>query len=245
MSLSQSQRQTIALFRDTTNCSEASAQKYLKATRYNLEAAIDAYLRKHSTAVRVDTKQIDKIFTSYADPSSKDEITIDGTIRYLTDLEMDLEETGVLALAMQLEAPTQGTFTRSGFMKGWSELGIGSLEGMKAHAGTLTAALADNHGEFFRKTYLHTFTFALTPPSRTLPLDSALVFWDLLLTNRFDRLDAWKEFLTLKGRGISRDVWNLLLEFSVQVKDLSDYNEMEAWPVVIDDFVAWCRENKR
>lgn len=253
MSLSQGQRQTIAQFRDLTNCTDASAQKYLKATRYNLETAVDAYLRKHSTTstttARVDTKQIEKIFNGYADPKDGEEMKIEETIRYFEDLGLGLEEVGVLGLAMQLGAPAQGIFTRAGFVKGWTALGVSSLEGMRRHAATLTPALlaatpTDPAGEdLFKRTYLHTFTFALTAPSRTLPLESALVFWDLLLSHRFPRLEAWKTFLTEKGRGVSRDVWNLLLDFSITVKDLDDYDEMEAWPVVIDDFVAWCKQH--
>lgn len=246
MATAQSQKQTVAMFRDMTNCTEASAQKYLKATRYNLELAVDTYLRKHSTSTsRVDPKQLEKIFNQYAD-QTKDEIPIEGSIRYLEDINLGLEEVGVLGLAMELNAPTQGIFTKQGFIKGWTSLGVSSLSGMKDHVSTLSASLSkitSPPSDLFKKTYLHTFTFALTPPSRTLPLDSALVFWDLLLTNRFSRLPQWKEFLVGKNRGVSRDVWNLLLDFSETVKhDLSDYDEMEAWPVVIDEFVAWVKE---
>lgn len=164
-------------------------------------------------------------------------------MRYLEDLGLDLEEVGVLALAMELNAPTQGVFDRAGFVRGWSGLGISNFQSMKDHAAALTTSLqSSQEQELFKKTYMYTFGFALTPPSRTLPLESAFVFWDLLLTDKFPRLEQWKEFLTEKGRGISRDTWNLLLDFTQTVKeDLSDYDEAEAWPVVIDDFVAWCK----
>lgn len=163
-------------------------------------------------------------------------------MRYLEDLGMDLEEVGVLALAMELSAPTQGIFDRSGFVKGWQTLGISDLKGMKEHAATLTPALKASNSDLFKRTYLNTFSFALTPPSRTLPLETALVFWDLLLADTFTRFEQWKEFLTEKGKGVSRDTWNLLLDFSQTVKDdLSDYDETEAWPVVIDEFVAWSK----
>lgn len=246
-----------------THCSESSAQKYLKSTRYNVEMAVDAYLRKHSGAAgqggpRVDTKQLERIFVKYAD--GEDEIGIEGTMQYLEDLGMGLDEVGVLGLAMELGAPTQGIFTRAGFIGGWQALRISSLEGMKQHAATLTPALTtaslvekdDQASDLFKKTYLHTFTFALTPPSRTLPLDSAVVFWDLLLgpsedgggVSKFARLDQWKRFVTEKGRGISRDVWNLLYDFIHTVRpDLSDYDEAEAWPVMIDEFVAWAKKD--
>lgn len=245
MATTQSQRQLIVGFRDVTNCSESTAQKYLKASRYDFELAIDNYLSKHSGSPRVDTKQLEKIFSQYVDSSNTEEIPIEGTIRYLEDINLGLEEIGVLGLAMELGAPTQGVFTKAGFVKGWTTLGISTLADMKKYAATLTPALSGKTSpptELFRKTYLHTFTFALTPPSRTLPLDSALVFWDLLLTNRFGRLPQWKEFLSEKGRGVSRDVWNLLLDFSETVQhDLNNYDETDSWPVLIDEFVAWVK----
>lgn len=240
------QRQAIAQLREWTNCSDSSAKKYLKSNNWDLHSALNHYLSSHPDTLRADGDKIDKIFNKYAE---KDEIPIEGTIKYLEDIHLGLEEIGVLGLAMELGAPTQGVFTRSGFVGGWKALGINSLQGMIEHAATLTPALlkpSSTPTELFKKTYLHTFTFALSPPARTLPLESALVFWDLLLSHRFKRLPQWKEFLLEKGKAISRDVWNLLLDFSETVNyDLSNYDEMEAWPVVIDNFVAWVKEKER
>lgn len=40
-------------------------------------------------------------------------------------------------------------------------------------------------------------------------------------------------------------MWNMILEFATKTmsdETLSFWNEDGAWPSVIDDFVAWCRE---
>ena len=56
-------------------------------------------------------------------------------------------------------------------------------------------------------------------------------------------LGQWLAFLQQHSdsvRGISRDTWNMFLNFSDSVgNDLSVYDEDEAWPSLFDDFVEY------
>ncbi len=42
---------------------------------------------------------------------------------------------------------------------------------------------------------------------------------------------------------VTKDVWEMLLTFlnDVSQKDMADYDDEGAWPVLIDDYVEWCR----
>lgn len=65
-------------------------------------------------------------------------------------------------------------------------------------------------------------------------------------TSNTDWLAEWKTFLGEKWtRSVNRDMWNQTLEFALKTIDdesLNFWSEDGAWPGVIDDFVAWCRQ---
>ena len=188
---------------------------------------------------------------------------------FTQDLELDLEEVGVLALQTLLGCPSQGVMAREGFQKYWQSQKAYKVETMRKVAKGLTVKLQPGGGgdeALFKKTYLYTFGLALQPPSRTLQLDVACVYWDLLLgpsptsddddnddagsastKPRFARLEQWKAFLTDKGKGVNRDTWNLLYDFYTQVDQTSftDYNEEDAWPLTFDEFVTYCKEQSK
>ena len=47
----------------------------------------------------------------------------------------------------------------------------------------------------FKEVYFFTFSFALEENQKSLPLDTALPLWQLLLTDKFPLLDRWITFV--------------------------------------------------
>ena len=61
------------------------------------------------------------------DSHDVDMIGVDGTMRYLGDLGVKLDDVTVLAILTELSAPTMGELTRDGFVGGWKKLQYVSL----------------------------------------------------------------------------------------------------------------------
>ena len=54
-----------------------------------------------------------------ANDDGPDIIGVEGSIRYLKDIGVELDEVVVLAILTEISAPTMGEITRKGFVDGW------------------------------------------------------------------------------------------------------------------------------
>ena len=94
-----------------------------------------------------------------------------------------------------------------------------TLEKMRAKVPTLRASFTNDEATF-KKVYLFTYNFARNPNQRSLQMDTAIEYWKLLFTHRFQKnLEDWIEFLeTEYKKSIAKDTWNCMYDF-VQFAD--------------------------
>jgi DCN1-like protein 3 len=73
-------------------------------------------------------------------------------------------------------------------------------------------------------------------------MGTAIILWRVVFSLREPALlSRWLAFLSQEPpatHGITRDTWDVFLNFLDTVgHDLTLYNDLEAWPTLIDDFV--------
>ncbi|ESK84330.1 defective in cullin neddylation protein 1 [Moniliophthora roreri MCA 2997] len=267
----------IAQFVAVTGVTPQTAKKFLTHHK-RLDIAIDAYFNDPtppsstptpSTPSRApSTSKLNTLFDTYADSENKNLIGTDGTIKLCNDLGVDPEDVVLLAVAYELKSPRMAEWERKGWVDGLKALGVDSIPALTQTLPTLRQKLSSSP-DYFRKIYTHTFSFGLSEGQRSLPIDTALAFWNLLLPvglhggalKRVDKdgdmdmsgsgggwtdrhTELWTEFLSVKKvRGVSKDTWGMFLDFVLSTDSMfSNYDTEEAWPSTIDDFVIWARE---
>lgn len=206
-------------------------------------------LRKNARSPNVNKKSIQRLFAKYAvdlaptdHPQGSDGVAGEKFLELFKDLDVDPgTDVAALALSAACQAGEMGVFRRREFICGCAALEVDTLEGLRSKMKELRQGVLS--GKTLPEVYAYTWTVAVEPPSRVLPLEEAQQYWALLL-------HAWslrEEFCNwaskhMKGKSISRDLWMMVLKLATEVPpDLSTYDEDPSWPVVFDEFVEYFR----
>jgi len=192
-------------------------------------------------------RHIGAFFDRYRD-ADVDCILADGIEMFCTDIRVQPDEFSVLVLAWKFNAEAMCRFTREEFISGCHALGgTDSPQAVRAQLPAIVAEVCENKDRF-RELYRWTYRFGLDVGQRTLPLSMALSLWRLVFSvNPPPVLERWLAFLEHRRSatsGIMRDTWDMFLLFTEVIgEDFERYDESEAWPSLIDDFVEY--ENDR
>jgi len=123
------------------------------------------------------------------------------------------------------------------------------LPSLKAALPRLTEAVLNDSSEF-KRFYRGIYQKAKAPGSKVIAKDLALGLLPVLMKTdpqRARHVDAFCEFLASRDdvKFISQDLWNGFLNFQVVDADMSNFDSNGAWPLLLDDFVAWSAKNKK
>ncbi|GLD91944.1 hypothetical protein PINS_up000477 [Pythium insidiosum] len=253
MFLSKDKKEKVELFKSTTNAGDKVARSYLEMHNWDLGRAVDGFYSNGGEGMiddsqddaSVSAEAIDGWFDQYADPEDEDTINDDGILKFCEDIGIDAQDIVVLVIAWKMEAAYMGVFTRKEWAKGMKALRCDSIDKLKAEIPNLRSMIESERS--FKSFYSFCFGFSKEPGQKSLGIDIAMPMWELLLSGRFPKLTAdWMAFLNDKKpcKGVTRDTWDLLLDFFGKVEQSYDkYDENEAWPVLIDDYMSWIESN--
>ena len=167
----------------------------------------------------------------------------DDVISFFGQLGVDLEDPVTLVVSCYFKAKRMGEYAKSEFVQGMVALSCDSLDKLRDKVPELRKELRTN----LQEVYKFTFSFSLDPGCKSLALAPAVELWKILLGPLKSRLvGLWLEYLVevKKPVSISKDTWNMffLFEGATREQGLEGYNEEDAWPLLIDEFVAHLRE---
>ncbi|KAK9791871.1 putative Cullin binding-domain-containing protein [Seiridium cardinale] len=258
MPLSSSQKFMVDQFVGRTGADKKRAERLLKTTGWDLEAALRSHYPPGSagpsdTALKT---QFDSLRNTKEDPA--DAIGAEGSMQYLEQLGVGLDDASMFYALQLVKAQNIGELTKEGFVKGWKEAGVeANITAQKNYLSNHVNLLAHDP-KIFKEVYRHAFVLGKEGEARALSLEMATTFWQILFKKPgrpwigkqtgLDWLSQWLAFLQDKWtRTVSKDMWNQTYEFavkSIEDESLSFWSEDGAWPGVIDQFVAWYREKK-
>ncbi|KAF2736561.1 DUF298-domain-containing protein [Polyplosphaeria fusca] len=256
------QKAAISQFQTFTQADRNTAIRVLKNHGWNVDAAVDGHFNGGGgpTVPSGAKSNLNKIFDRYREDvaASPDAVGTEGTIKYLGDIDVDLEGLEFLAVSELVQTPAMGEMTRDGFVEGWMNVNADSIDKQKAHVKQLSKALPTSK-DSFTKVYKYAFTVAKQGAQKTISIETATIYWDLLFNSPLSHVrwntpsspwsEWWKEFLTVKWKkAVNRDMWNETLRFaqmSLNDEAISFWNEESSWPSVIDEFVEYVNKEKR
>jgi DCN1-like protein 1/2 len=252
------QKQKIKLFRETTQSTHAQANLILKKHNWLLEQAIEDWFNTSNTTQTPPdhSLQIKTLFQNYL-IQDENTIGVEGTETFLHDLELDPSEPVVLVLAKYFQCTTACEFTLDGWTtvnfpikQGFKTLNCDSISSLKSKLPQMKTELLND----LKSIYSFTFNFAKSTSQKSMgkskiitAYETACAFWQLLLVD-YKYLQIWIDYVSNHYcKSISKDTWMQFYDFSQTDWGVGfgNYDLGGAWPVLIDSFVVWVRENKK
>ncbi|KAI8447452.1 Cullin binding-domain-containing protein [Phakopsora pachyrhizi] len=264
---------TMAEFRSLTNAIPADASRICKKAGYKLNLAFELFyndnlaqsnaersLKSRSKVLSEGFENLLKAqFDQFQDPDDPNRMEMDGLMRYLTTLNLTPEDPKVICLCHLLKSPRLGIIIRTEFLNNWlahflSQQPTRTLQSNSELVGFQIDAINGldrrlrSEASYFQNVYRFIFDFGRDEGQKSLALETAIAFWELILhiTPNLDSnvfkpvyLKWWFELLQQRNKSVTRDTWNLFLDFILQLDDrFENYDESAAWPSLIDDYVA-------
>ncbi|EAL71442.1 hypothetical protein DDB_G0272016 [Dictyostelium discoideum AX4] len=170
----------------------------------------------------------------------------EGIARFCSDIGLAPDSFEILVLAWTMNASKMGYFSKNEFSSGFEKLQCSDLSTLKKQLNSTSQKLKHDSTKF-TDLYKYAFGFASEVESKkSVDLGTAAEMLKLLLPEGPHTTNFAAFLCTQPNKSINKDQWLCFLEFSRTVKaDLSNYDDSEAWPLLLDQFSEWVQQEKR
>ncbi|KAJ1959292.1 hypothetical protein IWQ62_004672 [Dispira parvispora] len=182
-----------------------------------------------------------KLFAKYK-ATGEDRIDHIGIEALCTDLGIEPGSDEFFVLSWKLQAATMGYYSRQEFIEGLSRLQCGDIPTLRQ---CLPQWAAERNVDSVHKSfYTWMFGFTKTPTQRSLDVNVAFEILPLVIHDS-PHVAPFIQFLQDKTQiqALNKDQWTSFYEFCKSIpEDCAGYDELAAWPTLLDDYVRWRRD---
>jgi DCN1-like protein 4/5 len=202
--------------------------------------------RGPTKAVSKEIERIDQFFYTYADRSSGI-IDPEGIETLCSHLEVPHTDVRILMLAWKMGSEKQGYFTLDEWRTALKALRADNISKLKKTFPELVQEVMRPSN--FLDFYTYSFRYCLTEDKKCIEVPVACELLNLVLGLQFrpqiDKLTNYLKYQT-EYKVINMDQWMGFYRFCNEINfpSLDNYDSDLAWPLILDNFVEWLRENK-
>jgi len=204
----------------------------------------DSQLKKTESEKNFSPKRLEELFSKYK-ASDDDIIGAEGIVKLCDELGVSPDDVVVLVFAYHLNAQSMSCFSKEEFVAGLQKMGIDSISKLKGQFPAFKKEL--DEPTKFKEIYKFAFNFAKeSPDQKIISVQIAEAVLKLLLSENQPHTKKLVKYLSQQTsyKALNMDQWMGLLEFQKSIKeDLSNYDENQAWPVILDEYAAWLKKN--
>uniref|UniRef100_A0A0K8TLX2 Defective in cullin neddylation protein n=1 Tax=Tabanus bromius TaxID=304241 RepID=A0A0K8TLX2_TABBR len=227
--------------RCTTEMGPAEDDRHTSKRQRNNNSSSRRY---NKTEDAFNAKRCIAWFREYTTPDEPETLGPDGMEKFCEDIGVDPENVVMLVLAYKMGARQMGFFSQYEWIKGLTDLQCDSAIKVQSKLDYLRSLLNDPN--VFKSIYRYAYDFARDKDQRSMDIETAIAMLQLLLGKHWPLYPQFAQFLEQsKYKVINKDQWWNILEFSRTINnDLSNYDIDGAWPVMLDEFVEWLRQQR-
>ncbi|CAL5373491.1 unnamed protein product [Camellia sinensis] len=205
---------------------------------------VDGVRSASNKATMQKGEPIDDLFHSYANRSLSMIEYPEGIEALCSDLGVDHTDVRILMLAWKMNAQKQGYFTQDEWQRGLKALTVETVNKLKNTLLELQneVRMPQNFADFY------SFAFQYLPnkdKQKWIDVECICELLDIVMGSQFpSQVALFTKYLKIQNdyKVINMDQWTSFLQD--KLSDLKNYDTTEAWPLILDDFVEWMREEK-